>query len=252
MIYITINKKGGVGKSTFANQILSSYLFDKNGTKTKLIEIDDENNDNASFSKTEIMNCSIIPTNNIRNIDEIFFDDEDTIIDIGGNKTATIFLNEMKKINEFENVKWFVPLGAGEQDNLNALDTYREIKILDENAKVIFLLSRAISNDFEWEFLNFFGNEFLNTESAICNQIEDPKYIIINANAIINNARYFQKTVYDLALNNVDFRAKAKKENDKKKRRKLIFMNRVKNEAIEYTNYLKDKVFDKLDKLLES
>jgi len=252
MIYITINKKGGVGKSTFANQILSSYLFDKNKTKIKLIEIDDENNDNASFSKTEIMNCSIIPTNNIRNIDEIFFDDEDTIIDIGGNKTATIFLDEMKKINEFENVRWFVPLGAGEQDNLNALDTYKEIKNLDENAKVIFLLSKAISNDLEWEFLNFFGNEFLNTESAICNQIQDPEYITINANAIITNARYFQKTVFDLALNKVDFRAEAKKENDKQKRRKLIFMNRVKNEAIEYTNYLKDKVFDKLDKLLES
>ena len=35
----------------------------------------------------------------IKKIDEIFFDSEDTIIDIGGNKTASIFLEEMKKID---------------------------------------------------------------------------------------------------------------------------------------------------------
>lgn len=250
MIYIIINKKGGVGKSTFSNQIMSSYLFNKNDVKTRLIEIDDENNDNASFSKTEIMECSIIPTANIKKIDEIFFDTEDTIIDIGGNKTASIFLDEMKKIDEFENVVWFVPLGAGEQDNLNALETYKDIKSLDNETKVIFILSRVTSNDVEWEFLNFFGNEFLNTKSAICNQIDDVKYITIKSNSIISNSRYFQKTVFDLSLNPIDFREMAKRENDKQKRSKLVFLNRVKNEAIEYANYLKNDVFVELDKLL--
>lgn len=250
MIYITINKKGGVGKSTFSNQVMSSYLFNKNGVKTRLIEIDDENNDNASFSKTEIMECDIIPTANIKKIDEIFFDTEDTIIDIGGNKTASIFLDEMKKIDEFENVVWFIPLGTGEQDNMNALETYKDIKNLDSEANVIFVLSRVTSSDLEWEFLNFFGNEFLNTKSAVCNQIDNPKYISIKSNSIISNARYFQKTAFDLSLNPTDFKAMAKQEDDREKRRKLVFLNRVKNEAIEYANYLKDDVFVELDKLL--
>ena len=250
MIYITINKKGGVGKSTFSNQILSSYLFDKNGLKNRLIEIDDENNDNASFSKTEIMNCTIISTSKIKNIDEIFFSKDDVIIDIGGNKTATIFLDEMRKINEFENVIWFVPLGAGEQDNINALETYNDIKKLDENANVIFVLSRVTTNDLEWEFLNFFGHEFLDTEFAICNQIDTPQYLTIRSNPIISNARYFKKTSFDLSLNKTDFRVKAKEEDDNYKRRKLIFMNRVKNEAIDYADYLKSDVFTKLDELI--
>ena len=250
MIYITVSPKGGVGKSTFSNQILSSYLFDKKNEKIKLIEIDDENTDNESLSKTEIMNCSIFSTKDIKKIDEIFFDNEDVIIDIGGNKTATIFLNEMKKINEFENVTWFVPLGTGEQDNLNAYETYYKIKDLDENANVIFVLSKATTNDLEFEFLNFFGHEFLNINFPIFREIENVKYIVIKSSTIINNARYFNKTVYDLSLNITDFRAKAKAEEDKEKRRKLIFMNRVKNEAIEFVNYLKDDVFIELDKLL--
>lgn len=250
MIYITINKKGGVGKSTFSNQILSSYLYNKNNEKVKIIEIDDENNDNASFGKTEIMDCDIIATANIKKIDEIFFDDTDTIIDIGGNKTASIFLEEMKKIDEFENVVWFVPLGAGEQDNLNALETYNDIKTLDDKARVIFILSRVTSSDIEWEFLNFFGNEFLNTKSAICNQIDNPIYISIKSNSIISNARYFQKTAFDLSLNPTDFKAMAKQEDDREKRRKLVFLNRVKNEAVEYANYLKNDVFVELDKVL--
>ena len=251
MIFTVINKKGGVGKSTFSNQILSAYLYNKNKEKAKLVEIDDENNDNASFSKTDIMECQIIPTSSIKTIDEIFFSDEDTIIDIGGNKTATIFLHEMKKVNEFENVIWFVPLGAGEQDNLNALETYNDIKALDADAKVIFVLSRATTNDLEWEFLNFFGNEFLNTPFAITNQVQALRYLVVKANAVISNARYFQKTAFDLSLNDVDFKAKAKAEDDKEKRRKLIFMNRVKNEAIEYCEYLKNEVFTELDKFLK-
>lgn len=250
MIYITINKKGGVGKSTFSNQILSSYLFDKNGLLNRLIEIDDENEDNASFTKTEIMNCSIFSTTKIKDIDDIFFSKDNVIIDVGGNKTATIFLNQMKKVNEFKNVIWFVPLGAGEQDNLNALETHNEIKKVDKDANIIFVLSKATTNDLEWEFLNFFGHEFLDTEFAICNQINAPIYLTIKSNPILSNARYFKKTTYDLSLNKTDFRSKARVEEDKQKRRKHIFMNRVKNEAIEYVEYLKNDVFTKLDELI--
>lgn len=252
MIYITVSGKGGVGKSTFSNQILSSYLYLKNNKKINLVEIDDENNDNATFSKTEIMNCQIIPTNKIKMMDEIFFSNEDTIIDVGGNKTASIFLDEMKKVKEFENIVWFIPLGSGEQDNLNALETYNEIKMMDEKAKIIFVLSRANNlNDLEWEFLNFFGNEHLNTKFAICNQIKNVEYLVIKSSADLNNARYFQKTVFDLSLNETDFRARAKEETDSKKRSKLIFMNRTKNTAIEYCKYLQDEVFPVLNNILK-
>ena len=47
--------KGGVGKSTVAMQVIAPYLY-KNMVKITYIEIDDENNDSKSFTRTEIVN----------------------------------------------------------------------------------------------------------------------------------------------------------------------------------------------------
>lgn len=252
MIYIGINNKGGVGKSTLMSQILPPYLFEKNQEKVNLIEIDDENNDSVVFSKSATVNCSILPTAQIHKIDEIFFDTKDTLIDVGGNKTATIFLKEMKKMKEYENITWFIPLGSGEQDNQNALETYNNIKEMHNEAHIIFVLSNTKSSDVEWEFLHFFGNKYLNTDMAIMRQLDDVKYITVNASDIINNSRTFNKTVKDIADNPINFKVKAKEEKDPEKRRKFIFLNRVKNEAIEYMSLLHSDVFSKLDQHLST
>lgn len=251
MIAVVINKKGGVGKSTFANQILPSYFYHSKNLKINLIEIDDENKDNKSLFATKIMNCRILPTKDIKKIDEIFYGDEDTIIDVGGNKTSTFFLNELKKINEFDSVVWFIPLGQGEQDNLNALETHNLIKELDKNAKINFVLSKTMTDDIEWEFVNFFGNAVLETKFAIKTQLEEVNYCVVKANSIISNSRYFGKTVYELAISDKDYRLKAKEEKDLNKKKDFIFMNRIKNEAIEYVEYLKKDLFLELDKLLK-
>lgn len=250
MIYISINSKGGVGKSTTANQILSSYLYHLNNTPVQLIEIDDENNDSAIFSQSKILQTKSLPTAKIKEIDEIFISEEDIILDIGGNKTATLFLDEMRKLGEFENIRWFIPVGQGVQDNANALDTYHAIKELDTNALIIFVLSNVRTDDLKWEFMYFFGNEFLDTPLAICTQIDNPNYIVIPSNEVINNSKTFMKTVLDISQNNIDFRAKAKAEKDSFKRRKFLFLNRVKNEATQYIASLQDKVYPELDRLL--
>ena len=250
MIYIGINTKGGTGKSTLMSQVLAPYLFVLNNERVTLIEIDDENNDSVVFSKSEILESTILPTSKITQIDEIFFDNKDILIDVGGNKTATIFLSEMKKIKEYENVIWFIPLSAGEQDNQNALETYHNIKNMHSEANIIFVLSNVRSGDLEWEFLHFFGNEYLNTEMSIMKQIDNVNYITINTSSIINNSRTFNKTVQDISTNPIDFRTKAKKEVNSKKRSKFIFLNRVKNEAIEYIDYLHADVFPQLHKYI--
>jgi hypothetical protein len=251
MIYVSINSKGGAGKSTFANQILSAYLNTSTDKVSQLIEIDDQNNDSAILTKSETLEAKTIPTSAIKKIDEIFISDEDVIIDVGGNLTAPLFMAEMKKLGELDNIVWFIPLTNGFQDNANALDTYNEIIKLDANAKIIFVLSNVKSNDLEWEFLHFFGNEFLDTEMAICNQIDNVNYITIPTSDVINNAKTFMKTTLDISLNKNDFMAKAKAEKDKDKRRKFLFLNRVKNEAISYIEDLKSNTFPKLDELLK-
>ncbi len=253
MIYIATSTKGGVGKSTFISQIASAYVL-RNYDEVRLIEIDDENEDSVTFAKSDTLKTEIIPTAKISTLDELFIDEDskDIIVDIGGNKTSTDFLKEMKKLDEFENVVWFIPLRSGEQDNQNALDTYNRIAEMDENCKVIFVLSDARTNDPEYEFLYFFGNEFLDTEMAIMKQVPNAKYISIQSSTVINISRTFNKTVRDIAKGKIDFMAEAKKEKkDKFLRSKYLFLNRVKNEAVEYIEYLENDVFPKLDELLK-
>jgi len=250
MIYIATSTKGGVGKSTFISQIAAAYVL-RNNDHVRLIEIDDENKDSVTFAKSDTIKTEIIPTSKISSIDEIFINEgeDDILLDIGGNKTSTAFLQEMKKLNEFNNVVWFVPLRSGEQDNQNALDTYNRIAEMDKNCTVIFVLSDARKiEDIEYEFLHFFGSQFLNTEMAIMKQIPNAKYVSIQSSAIINYSRTFNKTVRDISKGEIDFMAEAKKEKaDKFLRSKYLFLNRVKNEAIEYMQYLEDVVFPEID-----
>jgi len=250
MIYVSINSKGGVGKSTLANQILPAYLYLKNGSKTRLIEIDDENEDSKDLAASEILDIRAIHTSQIKTIDEVFIDDDvDTIIDVGGNKTATIFLSEMKKIGEVENIVWLIPIGQGRQDAANALDTSNAIKEIDADAKIIYVLSNSKSDDLEWEYLHFFGNDYLDTPFAI----QTDSYIVIPHSDIVNNAKTFGKTVYDISQNDEDFRALAKEaklKGDDDLKREYLFLNRVKNEAINYIDDLQKNVFPKLDELI--
>jgi len=253
MIYIATNTKGGVGKSTFIAQIASAYIL-RNQKSVRLIEIDDENKDCITFAKSESLKTEILPTSKIASLDELFIEEEgeEILLDIGGNKTSTIFLQEMKKLDEFEQVIWFIPLRSGEQDNQNALETYYKILEMDKDPKIIFVLSDVRSDDLEFEFLYFFGNEFLNTPMAIMKQIPDAQYIFVKSSTIINISRSFNKSIRDISKGEIDFKLEAKKSKDKMLRRKYLFLNRVKNEAIEYMDGLENSLFLELDRLLKS
>ena len=63
--------KGGVGKSTVAMQVIAPYLYKKHGKKITYIEIDDENNDSRSFTRTEIVDKRMLGTNKITDLDEL-------------------------------------------------------------------------------------------------------------------------------------------------------------------------------------
>ena len=122
--------KGGVGKSTVAMQVIAPYLYKKHGKKITYIEIDDENNDSQSFTRTEIVNKRMLGTNRITDLDELILMDDkhEVIVDVGGNKTSSLVLDEIKKVGSFGNVKWIIPLGDGELDGKNAIATMKKIR----------------------------------------------------------------------------------------------------------------------------
>ncbi len=250
MIFLAPSTKGGVGKSTWQNQIFSTYLHLKSNEKVRLIEIDDENEDSIVFTKTDILDAEIIPTSDIKKLDEIFYEEDEIVIDIGGNKTSKTLLKSLSKMKKFDNVTWFIPMGSGEMDSTNALEMYEIITKMDKNPKIIFVLSNAKTNDKEWEFMNFFGSDVIDIDFAIKDHIPNAEYVLVKHSTVINHARFLHKTFFDLAQDETDYRELAA-EAKKGERAKPLALNRLKLEAIEYLDYLKDDVYPKLDELLK-
>ena len=64
------------------------------------MKIDDENNDSQSFTRTEIVNKRMLGTNKLSELDELILmdDNHEIIVDVGGNKTSSLVLDEIKKI----------------------------------------------------------------------------------------------------------------------------------------------------------
>ena len=253
--------KGGVGKSTVAMQVIAPYLYKKHGKKITYIEIDDENNDSKSFTRTEIVNKRMLGTNKLSELDELILmdDNHEVIVDVGGNKTSSLVLEEIKKVGSFGNIKWIIPLGDGELDGKNAIATMKKIKKIENNPEenVLSALNRAISMDQEYieeQFINFFGHKYLDSNSVLCDFLKDPKYFAVKNDKVITMSRYLGSTVWEMAYNNTDFAKKAmqaKELGDLESARKFLFFRRIQTEAKDYVLGTLNKIFFDLDKWLE-
>ncbi|XOB62830.1 division plane positioning ATPase MipZ [Campylobacterota bacterium DY0563] len=249
--------KGGVGKSTVAMQVIAPYLYKKHGKKVTYIEIDDENNDSKSFTRTEIVNKRMLGTNKLTELDELILmdDNHEIIVDVGGNKTSSLVLEEIKKVGSFGNIKWIIPLGDGELDGKNAIATLKKIKKIEQDLdnNILFALNRAISMDADYveeQFINFFGHKYLDSNSVICDFIKDPKYFPVKNDKVITMSRYLGSTVWEMAYNNTDFAAKAMKAKelgDIESARKYLFFRRIQTEAKDYVLGTLNKIFYDLD-----
>jgi CO dehydrogenase nickel-insertion accessory protein CooC1 len=253
--------KGGVGKSTVAMQIIAPFLYKKHGKKVTYIEIDDENNDSKSFTRTDIVNKRMLGTNKLTELDELILTDDnhEVIIDVGGNKTSSLVLDEIKKIGTYNNVKWIIPLGDGELDGKNAIATMNKIRKIEPNAEknMFFALNRAISMEADYieeQFINFFGHKYLNSDSVICDFVKEPNFFPVKNDKVITISRYLGSTVWEMAFNNTDFAQKAvqaKELGDLASARKYLFFRRMQTESKDYTIDVLYKIFAKLDQWIE-
>jgi len=253
--------KGGVGKSTVSMQVIAPYLFKKHGKKIKYVEIDDENEDSKSFTLTEIVDKKLLRTAKLSELDDLILmdDNHEVIVDIGGNKTSSMVLDEIKKIGTLGKVKWIIPLGDGELDGRNALSTIKKIQQIENtnNDNIMFALNRAISMDSDYleeQFINFFGHRFLSKQSAITEMIKNPNYFAVKNDKVITISRYIGSTVWEMANNNIDFEKKvleAKASEDIELARKLLFFRRIQQEAKDYVINVLNPIFFQLDKWIE-
>lgn len=264
MKVIIINSKGGVGKSTTSMQVIAPFLYQHIGNKkVNFVELDDENQDSTTFARSELVEAQqiqITGTDLDSKLLDIIVDNENIIIDVGGNKTTTFVIDSLSNtgiINALDLI--VIPLGDGEQDASNAIKLYNRVRELNNEIKIVFALSRVDSSmDLEMQFFDFFGDKQgrVDDRDGLIDKIkpEDQNIIKIRNSEVIKYSRAFGITAYELSDKNVDDvkekmkQALGKKDNAKVK--KLAYRQTILNKAAEYRRSVLDPAFEVLKTLV--
>lgn len=249
-----VNTKGGASKSTTAFQIASTYMLSK-GLNFKHIELDDENQDAEAFSKSKIITEQVAVENgdNLNDtIRNLLLKNENLVIDVGGNKTTTLFLQNLKKTRMYRLIDLFIiPSSGGSQDIKNAVRTYKTIKEMNPDAKVLFVLSRVRNpNRVKFQFREFFVNNEIDEK-------DKQNYIILKDSDVVDLSRILKKSIYEI-VEDKNTKQKLEKEFDKalldgdnNTIESLSIMLEIIDEAENFFNEYIIPAFQKLDEILK-
>lgn len=193
---IVINTKGGASKSTVAMQVIAPYFIAK-VLEVELLELDNQNQDAKIFSKSKIKTKQIAVDSNSKDLNQtvrdLFLNENknNIVLDIGGNATTTNFLKALKSTHMYNMVDLFIiPMSGGSQDLKNAKESLKIILDMNNNAKVLFALSRVRNpKRVYFQYGDFFEDKELNKYP----------YIILPESDCIDLSRRLKKTVYELA-----------------------------------------------------
>lgn len=251
MTIAVLNTKGGASKSTVALQVAAGYFL-QNNEEVELFEFDDENKDSLSF-KNSAIKATQIKVGDGKDITDILrnsiidHNGENLVLDIGGNKTTTIFIDGLKKSMLFKKLDLIIiPMSGGAQDLTNAIKTYDMIKSF--NIPVIFALSRVRRMDRIWYQFNNFFRHFPND-----------KFISLKESDVIDLSRELEKSVYEIALDSSEFKPLLEQDlmeafdcNDKTKQKLISFKYEIYGEAAEYLDDILKPAWNVIDEVIKS
>ena len=163
MIYVTVNSKGGVGKTTISTQVLP--LKQKDIEDISIYEIDNNNISKLKNSNINFKNFNIRSTEDALN--EVIFNTlldnkKLNIIDSGGGDDTKNVIKKLKelRIQEQETINFVIPCSNDIAANKNLIDTIQLIKNNIENRKIILALNNVYNlQNYRQEFINLFGYE---------------------------------------------------------------------------------------------
>lgn len=208
---IVLSTKGGVGKTTFAIQVLAPYLNQKFKQKVPFFIGDTVNEDARIFNSDlfEISNSKFyLDKNNDNFIQELALQ-QSCIVDVGGNQSSELFIKEVedKSFLIDDNFVFFIPTMNEVNSINNAIDTYLKLVKISDKFKIIFVLSNVVDTEnFEDEFFGLFGDT-----KQICGGVKgkfdtsniptkNRKCLVIpSATSIISLANFYRKPIFELA-----------------------------------------------------
>ena len=169
MIKVVLNTKGGVGKSVIASMIMP---FTEDIEDIIIHEFD--NNNKSSVKNTKLKFNTIKADKSSDKIDEILFDvitEKEVlhIIDCGGGDDTIKVLNYLND-SDLVGLEYYIPANADIEQTKNILDTIKEIKKRDKEAKINVVLNRCNTlnpDDIKNQFVGIFGSEVYNIDGII-------------------------------------------------------------------------------------
>jgi hypothetical protein len=208
---LVINPKGGVGKTTSSIQLFGPFLAKKyNDKTTPVYEFDDENWDESLYNNSEVIKRvqqKIAGVDLDNAITDILLQDSHCVLDIGANKTSTSVFQSLVDTGLFPTLSLIaIPISDGKQDVINATNIYNQIKEVDEDIPIIFVLSRYVyTRELELQFDIFFETLMPSL------QPQDRSYITLVDSDVVKFSSKTKLTIVEMANDTNDY-AKAFKE----------------------------------------
>jgi len=212
---LVVNDRGGVGKSTVAQQIIAPYLFSVSGNK-KVPYYSLESKDEG-FTETNIIIPSYMEVKK-ETFDNLFISlfsrNESSIFDIGCEKTSETVLNSLVNTGLIYGVDLFViPLTNGKKEANAVKKIYEFIKHHNVGAKFLFVLNK-VRNGYTYEesclhFIDFLGdrNFIADSTPGVIKDFatEDAANIIyLYEDNCINYSVREGLTVFEIAFTNIE------------------------------------------------
>lgn len=145
-VIMVLSTKGGTGKSVISQQVLATYVLARHG-ESRLVELDDENQDSQWLKHSQIETDQVFlgdeSDENYEAItNAISVDASGLIIDVGGNRTAKIVLQEL--VNVTSRVKKIDAVCIPVSDNrMGVLNAEKTLELMKSSVAGQELLSKS-------------------------------------------------------------------------------------------------------------
>jgi len=206
MFYVVVSTKGGVGKTTIAQQVLAPFVYQKTNKKVEIIELDNNNKSNV-LNDSEVLEVKPVELHKkdevlLNKFMEVVAEDKDVIVDVGGGDDTKRVLEAFKELRLEDEITFFVPVLKDLSNEKNVIDTWSLIRTWNTQAKIYFVLNR-FTNEKEFSSILKKLNEVKEDTNKSLLFLEDtPLFDEI--------AKEFKKSVYEITLSELD-NSKAKK-----------------------------------------
>lgn len=204
MFYTVLSTKGGVGKTTIAQQVLAPAIYDKTKEIVEVIELDNNNKSDVLESKIEtIKTYRLVESEDVllEKFMDVIADEKDVVIDVGGGDDTKKILKAYEKLALQDEVKFFIPVLRDLSNEKNVIDTYALIRNWNLEAKIYFIKNKSQSED---DF-----NEIISKIEKV--EDENIKFLKLDETKLFDAvSKEFKQTVYELALLKVSDEEKRK------------------------------------------